>query len=124
MIEILDNDLPTIEAEPKWIPVSERLPKPEETVLISCKRTYFGKKKPFYFVAYAFYEDGTIWGANSEYAWIDVDNWEWDDKKDDFLIPEGWFEEVHFSDEFDAVDCKVTAWMPLPEPYKMDGGEG
>lgn len=38
--------------------------------------------------------------------------------KDAYVIPEGWWESVSFAEEFFAVDAKVIAWRPLPEPYR------
>ena len=107
----------------KWIPCSERLPENETEVEISCIRKYIGagdKKKVAYFTARAFYTDGTMTTEDSSYVWEDCDNWEYDEEKDAYIIPEGWWECVTFSDEFGVVDAEVIAWMPLPEPYNAD----
>jgi len=34
------------------------------------------------------------------------------------VIPEGWWEQNMYSEEFGKVDDFVTHWRPLPEPYK------
>ena len=109
------------EAEPQWIPCSERLPENETEVEISCIRKYIGagdKKKVAYFTARAFYTDGTMTTEDSSYVWEDCDNWEYDEEKDAYIIPEGWWECVTFSDEFGVVDAEVIAWQPLQKPYK------
>lgn len=83
----------------KWIPVSERLPENEEEVEISCVRRYIGagdEKKERHFTARAFYSDGTMTTEDSDFAWNDIDNWEYDEEKDAYIIPEGWWEYVTF----------------------------
>ena len=37
-----------------------------------------------------------------------------------YIIPECWYEEVRFGEEFFAVDMPVIAWRPHPEPYRGD----
>ena len=102
---------------PKWISVKDRLPKNEETVLIAgCREGISGKLWPV--VMTAFHIDGKMFAQDSCYAWSD-DNieMEYDEDADDFVIPEGWFEDVQCADEFSMVyDIRVTHWMPLPEP--------
>lgn len=115
------EDVPTQRSENKWIPVSERLPENEEEVEISCVRRYIGagnEKKERHLTARAFYSDGTMTTEDSDFVWNDIDNWEYDEEKDAYIIPEGWCEYVTFSEEFGVVDAEVIAWRPLSEPYK------
>ena len=73
---ILEN-LPSAQPEPQWIPVSERLPKIDESVLVT-----------------------TDWDDLS-IAWrIGVDEW---------YIHEG---------NTNSTTDDITAWRPLPEPYR------
>lgn len=105
----------------KWIPCSEKMPKNEQEVEISCKRTYLGagdEKRTAYFTARAFYTDGTMNTEDSDFCWEYACDWEYDEEKDAYIIPEGWWEYVVFSESFAAVDAEVVAWMPLPESYK------
>ena len=72
------EDLPSVEAVPKWIPVTERLPEMNEWVL--CHRN-----KPIKInVSRLVYIGG----------------------------------EIHWEDTSLRFNDFVTAWMPLPEPYK------
>lgn len=73
MIEQLQGDLEQDEKENGWIPVSERLPEDDTTVLVSCKTS-----NRTTFVRTAYYMHGS-WRLNC---------------------------------------IGVTAWRPLPEPYK------
>ena len=73
------RNLPSVEAVPKWIPVSEKLPKDDEEVIVSC--TDDSGDTPFSYTTVAWHFKGT---------WICKD------------------ERCFF----------ITAWMPLPEPYK------
>lgn len=125
-IKSIVDEAPTVDAVPvvhgRWIPVSERLPENEQEVEISCKRTYIAsgnEEKTAYFTARAFYEDGKMNTEDSWFSWWDsCDNWEYDEEKDAYIIPEGWWEYVTFSEEFGVVDSEVLAWRPLTEPYK------
>ena len=79
----------------KWIPVSERLPKDDENVLVYCGQ-FSGQgvmNIAYYHNDYTFYP--------SEYA--DLNETGWYDENDD------------------AIYHEPIAWMPLPEPYK--GGD-
>lgn len=105
----------------KWIPVSEGLPENETEVEICCVRKYIGagdEKKISRITARAFYTDGTMTTEDSSFTWEDTNDWEYVEEKDAYIIPEGWWEFVTFSEQFSAVDAEVIAWMPLPEPYK------
>ena len=75
MIEQLQSDLEQDEKENGWIPVSERLPEDDTTVLVSCKTS-----RGTTFVRDGYYTHGS-WRLNC---------------------------------------IGVTAWRPLPEPYKED----
>lgn len=103
---------------PRWIPVSERLPKPETEVMIVCNGSS-GR-----FIATAIHEDGTLFQKDSDWYWNDI--WEYgryDEERDDYIIPEGWWESRYFTpdDVYNCpVDCEVTHWMPMPELPKED----
>lgn len=96
-----------------WIPVEERLPKPEEEVFIQTER---GTRTT------AIYEDGTVREEDSIWHWYDIDG-EWDEERDCMIIPEGWWEDRRFNPDDvynNVVDEKVVAWCPLPESYIAD----
>lgn len=104
----------------EWIPCSERLPENEDVVEITFARKHYSTGEILYFTARAFYENGKMNTEDSDYCWMDTDNWEYDEEKDAYIIPEGWFEYVTFSDEFGDIDMSVIAWRPLPEPYNPE----
>ncbi len=101
----------------KWIPCSERMPEPEQAVEITYTRKHYKTGKTIYLTASAFYEDGTLTEEDSDYCWENADNWEYDEKRDSYIIPEGWWEAVSFSEQSGVVDMPVIAWRPLAEPY-------
>lgn len=86
-----------IESEPEWIPVEEKLPEQYDSIFV-------GKK-------WIRWQDG-MWHKESDYVLVTV---EMKGKK-----------EVSTANTHDGKwgffgiypDAKVTAWMPLPEPYK------
>lgn len=110
-----------IDEQPKvgeWIPCSERLPENEQEVEITYVKKHWKTGEPLYFTCRAFYTDGTMNTEESDYAWNETDNWEYNENLDAYIIPEGWWESVSFAEEFFSVDVPVIAWQPLPEPYK------
>lgn len=99
------NNLKALEQEPKWIPVSEGLPEDLEAVNITWvnhnPESYYMDIKDKPFTATGHYCKGRWYWYSStcqdylkEYGRCDVD-------------------------EIDT-DIEVTAWMPLPKPYKKE----
>ena len=78
------DEQPTIQPEPHWIPVTERLPKPRESVIISVNGKYGD-----------WIGEGCYWETTENH-----------------VIWKGYrWNATYWGDE-------ITAWMPLPEPYK------
>ena len=106
----------------KWISVKERLPENEKCVIIAGWREGIsGKLWPV--VMTAFHTDGKMLAQDSDYAWSNGNiEMKYDEDADDFIVPEGWFEDVQCADEFSTVDAiSVTHWMPLPQlPEEKD----
>lgn len=93
--EVVKSAIEAVEQKPnKWIPVSERLPDDEDYVLVC-------------------YEDGHI---RTAYYYIDTNIYpsEFED-----CCETGWY---NYNEDF-MYKQDVIAWMPLPEPYKAEGGE-
>ena len=104
-------------ATPKWISVEERLPKNEKPVLIATKWSLMGMHGMA--VSCGFYTNGKTFTGNSDYNWNDGDcDLIYDEEEDEYIVPEGWWESVRYTEQFSAVDEPVTHWMPLPEPPK------
>lgn len=82
-VRIIDEAL---EQEPKWIPVSERLPDKDK------------------------YSHGSVW----ERSVLVTAYFKWDDAKHTFIDMR--LAENVINNNF--IDECITAWMPLPEPYK------
>ena len=103
--ELLDEieNLPTIQPEPSWIPVSERLPEDLAEVI-----TTWVNRDPLPY--YEFMRDKPFTAVSVHYK----SEWYWYSSTcADYL------EEYGRSDR-DKVDksIEIIAWMPLPKPYK------
>jgi hypothetical protein len=73
----------------------------------------------------AIYEDGTLCTGESRWAWYDADNFDYDEEKDDYKIPKGWWEDRHFCPDDvynNVVDFPVVGWMPLPPKEVAQNG--
>ena len=112
-IERDQKEIAELREKQRWIPVSERLPEPETDVLAVCNRN------GYIFVIPAIYEDGKMLTQDSAWNWNDIYCYGlYDEKADDYYIPEGWWENRQFNPDDvynNPVDCAVTHWMPLPE---------
>ena len=102
---------------PRWIPVEERLPENDVPVLVSAKRKGWNGKE-YNVVFTAFHTDGTTHTEDSGCDWnLEDTGLKYCEETDDYIIPEAWWEDVRYGEEFSKVyDTYVTHWMPLPEP--------
>lgn len=101
-----------------WISVKDRLPKCEEKVLVAAR----GITTKEWTVTTGMYEDGTMSTDSTIWNWEDLAV-EYDETNDCYLIPEGWWEDKEYNDddEFNRpISDVVVAWMPLPEPPRME----
>lgn len=102
----------------EWISVKDRLPEPETEVFIYAE-VRRDDKVIGCVTTTAIYEDGTIHTEESIWTWDDINYWgTYDEETDDYIIPEGWWEERHYNDDDTRnlqVDDFVTHWMPLPD---------
>ena len=104
----IDRAIKALEQEPKWIPVSERLPKDLEPVSITWvnhePEPYYHDIKDKNFVATGIHYRGQWYWYSTTCA--------------DYLGEYG-------SNDIDKVDdaVEIVAWMPLPQPYKAEGSE-
>ena len=104
---------------PVWRDPDKDPPKVETEVLVLYRRyDYLG-------ITTAQYEDGNVFAQDSEWNWEDLTDWgTYDEERDDYRIPEGWWEYRHFNqdDVYDnKIDCPVVGWMPLPPKKIVEG---
>lgn len=108
--------LPVIDPEriiPAWRDPDKDPPKVETEVLILYRNEIDG-----YEITTAHYEDGNVFLQDSVWYWEDLPDWgTYDEERDDYKIPEGWWEYRHFN-PYDVynnqIDRPVVGWMPLP----------
>ena len=98
---------------PLWRDPNKNPPKVEEEVLILYRNEISG-----YGITTAHYENGNVYSEDSKWCWEDLPDWgTYDEERDDYRIPEGWWEYRHFApDEVynNQIDRPVVGWMPLP----------
>ena len=116
MIDALPYFIPE-EFYPAWRDPDKDPPKVETEVLI-LYRTESG----WYEITTAHYENGNVFSEDSKWNWEDLSDWgTYDEERDDYRIPEGWWEYRHFNPDDvynNKIDCPVVGWMPLP-PKEM-----
>lgn len=95
-VEALNMAIKALEQEPRWIPVTERLP--EEHL---CNDGYI---EPSDYVL--------VWGDNGNYG---VSRY-WGNRRSKAKSPNTYKDWV----DLDWVTQKPIAWMPLPQPYKAE----
>lgn len=106
--DAVDMGIKALEQQPRWIPVSERLPDDLEPVNITWvnhnPESYYAdiKDKPFTATGVYF---------NGQWYW-------WSTLCTDILA-----EYSHNYDDIIHDDIEITAWMPKPEPYKTESEE-
>jgi hypothetical protein len=119
------SEAPTIDPEtlrPTWCDPEKNPPEVETEVLVlvDCGKEYC--------ITTAHYEDGNVFSQDSEWNWEDLPDWgTYDEERDDYRIPEGWWEYRHFNPDDvynNKIDCTVMGWMPLPEKVLKNGGVG
>lgn len=97
----------------RWHNPETDLPKVETEVLILYRNDIDG-----YGITTAHYEDGSIFLQDSKWYWEDLPDWgTYDEERDDYKIPKGWWEYRHFNPEEiynNWIDRPVVGWMPLP----------
>lgn len=106
------NTLVKEELCPAWKDPQKEPPEVETEVLVLYRRDdYLG-------ITTAHYEDGNVFSEDSEWNWEDLPDWgTYDEERDDYRIPEGWWEYRHFNPDDvynNKIDCPVVGWMPLP----------
>lgn len=97
------EQLPSTQSEPQWIPCSERLPEELEEVNVTWVNH---KPEPYY----DFVKDKPFTASAVYYK----DDWYWYSSVCTDLLAECGKNEIDKID--DAIE--ITAWMPLPDPYK------
>lgn len=120
-LQKLANNPDAVRPTAHWISVKDGPPEPETEVFIYAE-VRRDNKVLGHVVTTAIYEDGTIHTEESIWNWDDINYWgTYDEETDDYIIPEGWWEERHYNDDDTRnlrVDDFVTHWMPLPKPPK------
>lgn len=116
--DVLDyiDTAPTVTLETdaqRWRNPETDPPKVETEVLILYRNDIDG-----YGITTAHYEDGSVFLQDSAWYWEDLPDWgTYDEERDDYKIPKGWWEYRHFNpDEVynNQIDRPVVGWMPLP----------
>jgi hypothetical protein len=105
--------------EPGWIPVTDRLPDSNRTVLVSALTKCFRHRHTL-MVSHVGHHEFTT----EDIEWREYEGeTEYDEQNDCFWIPECWYEVNAIDDNGNWIidsEYDVTHWMPLPEPPKEE----
>lgn len=99
--------------EEEWIPVNNKLPESEVMVLAYFKNEY-GKHRR---IRAMYAPQFTVESSMEDEECVDYDA-----EKDNYYLPEGWYEQNEFEDTHWHVDASITHWMPLPDPPEGKNG--
>lgn len=107
----------------EWISTKDRMPKVETEVLVRAQWRCGNDTHST--IAAAFYEDGTVLDEDSDWRWEEIWEWgEYDEEKDGYKIPEGWWEGCQYGDiDNNRINDEVTHWMPLPTFPEGEGSD-
>lgn len=101
----------------EWVSVKDRMPEPEQVVLVSCRTRPSG----YEYRCLAFYVPDKWLRGDSGMNWDYEACDEYCEEADDYYVNEGWYERIYNWDDYGAVGIGdfVTHWMPLPEPPEV-----
>lgn len=99
--------------QPVWRDPETDPPEVETEVLILYRNDIDG-----YSITTAHHEDGSVFLQDSVWYWEDLPDWgTYDEERDDYKIPKGWWEYRHFNLDGvynNKIDRPVMGWMPMP----------
>ena len=101
----------------KWI--IDEPPKNEEPVLIALKWKIDGHDEAVRTIA--FHTDGKTYLEESLHSWdcyFINRHFTYDENRDDWLIPEGWWEESAYGTRYCNIEEPVLGWTVLPDVPK------
>ena len=97
----------------KWI--TDRKPESGREVLVTLR----GRTKNH--VMHSYIRQASWYKGTSSVADIEmVTAFEYNEKTDEFYIPEGWYVHCEECDHYWLIHDPVWGWMPLPEPMESD----
>lgn len=105
----------------RWILVSEKPPETNKDVLITFREYMEWNKKYRYGTCKAVYISAHSIKTDDMWSYCDNDELSiYDENENEYYVKEGWYEVIEHWDDYSNVliNCEVTAWKPLPEPYK------
>ena len=73
------------------------------------------------YVCSAFYVAPGTYEEDSDFTWDYEALGDYNEERDSFEIPAGWYERIHNWDDYGSVKIysTVTHWMPLPAPPEV-----
>ena len=90
-----------------WIPVLERLPENEQNVIWTFKNSIWNSRVIRCFYARKY--EVEMWDD----PW---DFWEYNEEKDEYYLPEWWYESNEYEEINYKVSDEITHYQPLPLP--------
>ena len=110
--EQLRSQVAELQAELRWIPVGEQLPKTNKRVEVVCETPTMHNR----FITIADYiAPRTVLSEDYLSDDCSLDFSDYDEERDIYWTPTGWYEFQYSAEINYQLDCKVLFWRKLPE---------
>ena len=94
----------------------ENPPQNEKDVLVLVEyKSYLNPEKKMHFIIRGFHTDGKTTTDDSMFVWDEDANLKYIEELDSYMVPEGWWESVAYSEYFGEITDSVIGWTELPE---------
>lgn len=96
-----------------WHPPETPPPNEKDVLVLVEYKSYLNPEKKMHLIIKGFHTDGKTTTDDSFYNWDE--DLEYNEELDSYMVPEGWWESVTYSESFGAISDTVIGWTELPK---------